>query len=484
MRAKDVSIKKAVLINGVGRYSSVIFHILFTAIFSRILSPEEFGVVAIINVFVVFFELFSDLGIGTAIIQNQELGKKEHGEIFSFSILLGFILCILFAAVSHIISFIYKDDVYTSVGLMFSIVIALTSFNIVPDALIMKNKKFSFASFRLICANITSYLLALILALKGFSYYSLVIRSILFILIQFILNLVNTGIRPKLIKSFDSINKIKGYSLYQFGASFLNYFQRNLDNLLIGKFWGSKELAYYDKSYTLSRYPVSYLSNIITPVLHPILAEHQADKEYIYKKYMDVIMVLSAVGVFVSGVFISSSREIILLFFGDQWENSVLPFQIISLSLWVQMLTGTVGCIMQSLGNTKRLFNMCSISVLFSVIGISLGVCSKSVTVLSAMIDLVYYIHFIIYFYITLEKGFNMNFFIFLNDIRKEFLALFLMVISAFIFDKMLVFDNLMFCCIVKSMSVLTLYIIFSFTVLRNNAAIKYIRSKVQLIHS
>ena len=79
---KVISIGKASVINGAAKYSTVILNILFTAVLSRILSPEDYGIVAITAVFTVFFGLFADVGLGAGVIQNQKLTKKKLQNLF------------------------------------------------------------------------------------------------------------------------------------------------------------------------------------------------------------------------------------------------------------------------------------------------------------------------------------------------------------------------------------------------------------------
>ena len=89
---KTISIKKAALINAIAKYATVILQLVFTAILSRILTPKDYGVVAVITVFVVFFQLFANSGFGAGIIQNKELTEEDNNNIFSFTVYLGFFL--------------------------------------------------------------------------------------------------------------------------------------------------------------------------------------------------------------------------------------------------------------------------------------------------------------------------------------------------------------------------------------------------------
>ena len=110
MKEESASIKKAALLNAGSRYLTVLFQIIHVGILSRILSPEEFGIVAIINVFIVFFQLFADMGLGTGVVQNKDLTEDDTNHIFSFTVFLGFFLAILFSAASFIIA---KVSLYT-----------------------------------------------------------------------------------------------------------------------------------------------------------------------------------------------------------------------------------------------------------------------------------------------------------------------------------------------------------------------------------
>ena len=119
---------------------------------------------------------------------------------------------------------------------------------------------------------------------------------------------------------------------------------------------GDEKLAYYSKGYTLMLYPIQNLTFVISPVLHPILSDHQNDKNYIYNKYIKVTKLLSLLGVFISAFCFSASREIVLIMYGNQWENAVLCFKILSLSVFSQIVSSTAGSIFQSLGKTKLMF--------------------------------------------------------------------------------------------------------------------------------
>ena len=138
----EISIKKAALISAVSKYSSIILNLAFSAVLARLLTPEDYGIVAVTVVFTTFFSLFADMGIGAGIIQNKELTQDDINSIFTFSIKLGFLLCVIFALFSYPMSLFYKDSVYIPVGIFLSVSLFFSTLNMVPNAILLKEKKF------------------------------------------------------------------------------------------------------------------------------------------------------------------------------------------------------------------------------------------------------------------------------------------------------------------------------------------------------
>ena len=105
------------------------------------------------------------------------------------------------------------------------------------------------------------------------------------------------------------------YSLFQFMFNILNYFTRNLDNLIIGARFNKAALGYYDKAYTLSLYPNSIFTAVITGVIHPYIRDYKNDYNSLYNRMISIIKLLSICGSFVMMVCFCCSKEIILIFF-------------------------------------------------------------------------------------------------------------------------------------------------------------------------
>lgn len=448
-----ISIKKAAILNATAKYSSLILQLIYNAILSRILSPEEFGIIAVINVFVIFFQLFSDMGLGIGVIQNKSLSDADVDDIYSISVYFGIAFAVLFVMCSYPISIIYGNNIFIPLGTMLAGAILFNTFNMIPNAIVLKRKLFFSIAVRTITVNIISFTMTILLAFKGLGVYALAANAVISAMGIFIWNEVAVKLSFRFHPSVESVKKIWGYSMFQLGAQTLNYFNRNLDNLLIGKFFSAAELGQYNKAYTLTMCPITYLPGVITPVLHPILSEHQNNKKYIFNVYTRLLKFLSLMGVFGSAFCFFAGKEIIYIAFGNQWEAAVLPFRILSLSLWMQILTNTVAPIYQSIGNTKLMLKATFVTTCIIVTSIIVGVLMGDINIVALSVTLGYIVNFFVSFYMMISVGMEESFLVFLKNYITDFIIFCVLMLAVLCFPFNI--DNI-FLCFVGKMTYLT----------------------------
>lgn len=455
---KEISIKKAAAINAGAKYANIGLNLVFSSILARLLTPNDYGIVAVITVFTTFFSIFSDMGFGTAVIQNKSLSVEEENHIFTFNSWVALVLALFFGIFSYGIAWFYNDSVYIPIGWMLSGVLLFDTLNAIPNALLLKEKRFIRVAVRLVVLTIMSNGAAIIFAMLGFKYYAIVISNLIRAAGSFLWNYFSVNLKFKLRFEWKSIKKVLGFSGYQFAFSFVNYFSRNLDNLLIGKFLGNVSLGYYDKAYKLMQYPVGNLTHVITPVLQPILSDHQDDKNWIYQKYIKIVKLLSIIGVFISAFCFLAGEEIILIMFGDKWTDAILCFRFFSLSVWAQMITASTGSIFQSLGNTKTMFYCGMINSFLTVTAIVLGITTGSIEQVALFVAIIYNMHFVVSFLILMKKAFKLPYLQFLKEIYADILLLVVLIILSVLFPFQIQGLNLLLRVLIKGCYIVILY--------------------------
>ena len=392
------SIISGTIYTALGKYSSIVIQLIVTAILARFIAPEDFGVMAVCSVFINLFYLLGDLGVGPAIIQRKDITKCDLNEYFTFSFYFGLTLAVIFLLLAPVISHFYDNELLIKVLSILSLQIFFATFNMVPGALLMKNKEFKFVAIRTIVIQFSLGVISCIAAIRGAGIYALLINPIIGSSSIFLLNyfhLERLHFTKKVHRS--SLNKIFNYSVFQFLFCLQNYIYRNIDKLIIGKYLTMEQLGYYEKSYRLMLMPVQNISSVVTPVLQPVLSNYQ-DNVNTQKLYFTKITKLLAVIGFPISVFLFfCAREIILIVFGNQWVEAIMPFKILALSVAPQMLGSVLGSIYLSTNNVKPQLYIGLINTVWSVSMILFGLLYFRTTVgvatmftIALLVELIY----------------------------------------------------------------------------------------------
>lgn len=417
----DQEIRRGTFFVFISKYSNILIGLVINSILARFLSPNEYGVVGVVTVFITFFGILGDIGVGTAIVQNRDLTHKDVSDIFKITILLSLCLGLSFYLLSYGIAWFYESDVYILIGQFLAISVFFASLAGVPRSLLMKNKSFKLLGAIDITASLTTGILVVFLAMKGYSYYSIIWRSILSNLMVCVMCFYFSKLRLLEGFGFGGFRKIARYSGFQFAFNFLNYFSRNLDNILIGKFMGNQNLGIYSQSYQLMMYPVANLTHVITPVLHPVLARYVDQPKTIFEEYLKVVNILAMLGIPISIFVFFSSTEIVYFVLGPKWMDVAPVLQIFGASIWLQMVNSSGGAIFQSMGRTDMLFKLgiltTSTTVSVTLIGIFYF---QSLTLTALCISSALATNFTIVYYVLINRILGSSFMKFLKTIAKH----------------------------------------------------------------
>lgn len=461
------NVRTGVLYNGIARYSNVIVSIFIGATLARLLTPEEFGVVAIIVVFISFFNLLSSFGISAAIVQNKTLDDDDISSIFTFSILIGIAASIGFFLSAPLIASFYNNPILINLTRLMSIAVLFNTLKMVPDALNTKKLLFKEIGIISVVIHIITGIVAIVLAYYGFSYYALIINSILNGLLLFLAFFYLSPIKIKFSIKKSSINKIAKFSTYQFLFQFINYFAGNTDNLLIGKFFTASALGFYEKAYKLMMLPVQNLTFVITPVLHPVLAEYQDNKEVIYDAYLKIVKLLAIIGFPLSIFLYFNATEIINIMYGPQWDQSIPVFEFLALAVGIQIVLSSGGSIFQATNRTDLLFLSGLLSTILVVSAILLGIFwGKSLTAISSNILVAFIFNFFQAFYLLIKTCLGQSFFKFLKVLNFPIVMSIIIALVLWVFSNLnLNIENYILTFVLKStLSIITFGIVLFFS--------------------
>lgn len=425
---------KAIGKSVLGRYSVYLVNLISMMILARVFTPEVFGIIAAIMVFYLFFQLMAEAGLGPAIINLTQLSNKERDGIFTLTLIIGVILAGLFLLSSDFLVSFYQIKGIEQVVPFVSVSLILFAITIVPNALLLREQSFYKIAISGTIAEITSTSIAFLLNYYIDAVYALSAKYLASACISFLMQFyfsANTDFgRPKIGSQLSAIKPLLSFSLYQFGFNFINFFSRNLDNILIGKFLGAASLGIYDKSYQLMKYPLMLLTFAMTPAIQPVIRQNRDDKDKVEKIHMAFTFKLSMVAIAAGIAMFFLSEFIVLIMLGEQWKGVIPIIKILAISIPVQVVASTSGSFFQAMDKAGVLFLSGCLSAVLMIAAIVIGIFERDILSISWYLVIAMHINFIQTYLLMYKKVFNQSAILFFVKMLPIFLAATLMSLA------------------------------------------------------
>lgn len=449
--------------SAVEKYSGIFIALIVSAVLARLISPKDFGTVAIVTVIINFLSIFATMGIFPAIIQRNDLTQKNLNSIFTYSILGGAFFAFLLFCLSWSIAGFYSDNSLAIICQILSINIFFIALNLVPNALMAKNKRFKQIAQRALILQLFSGIISIIAAYNGLGVYSLLISPIVSSIGMFIFNIHYYPCRIDFTFDWSPLKKIFSYSVYQFLFEFFNYFSRNADKLIIGKYLDMAALGYYDKSYRLMMLPLQNVTSVINPVMQPVLSSLQDDKQELAIKYNRIIKIIAIISFPLSVFLYFSASELIRIVYGNNWDAAIPAFRILSLSLPLQMIMSTSGAIFQASNSTQAMFYIGLRNTVCTMAGFIIGAAVFGTIEAVAWAWCITVFFNFIFSYITLyRKILHSSFGGVLRELKIPFFVAILLTCSIGCIDYFQFFDNMYLSLLIKVLlSILVALVIY-----------------------
>ncbi|HEV2538614.1 MAG TPA: lipopolysaccharide biosynthesis protein [Frateuria sp.] len=394
-----------------GRAGVYAASLLSMVVLARIFTPRDFGTVASIAVFSTFFQLMTEAGLGPAIINLKTLTPRDRNGLFGLTVLTGAVLAMVFEAARPLWQAFYGMPRVGEVVPYVSASLLFYSAAIVPTAFLLRDQAF----YRIANAGIVSELvstgLSLVLLRLVDPLHALAAKSAFSAATNFLMTYLFSGRtqfgRPQWGTRFSAIRPLLSFSGYQFGFNVLNYFSRNLDNILVGRYLGTASLGVYDKAYRLMRYPLVLITFAMTPAIQPVVQQYAHDKARVEAIHREFIWKLSLLGAAAGLLIFLLAGEIVAWLLGPQWTAVVPVVRILAIAIPVQVVLSTSGSFFQALDRTDLLFAAGVASSVVMVSAIVWGVLQRDLSKLSWALVVAFHINFFLAYYIMYSRIFG-----------------------------------------------------------------------------
>jgi O-antigen/teichoic acid export membrane protein len=349
-----------------------------TVVLARLLTPADFGLVAMVTAVTGLAQAFADLGLSEATIQRKEITHNQVSALFWINVVIGLGLTLITALLAPAFAWFYREPRLVEVALMLSVTFLISGLRVQPDALLKRQMRFASLAIRDVVSYAVAVPFAIIMAMRGYGYWALVAIPLSLNMVQMTLAWMMVNWRPSLPRRDPEVR-----SMVVFGssvaASYLTItLNRSADNILIGWYWGAAPLGLYSRAYNLLMLPIRQLTAPASSVAIPAFSRIQDDPDRFARYYLGALGLVVWISAPIFGFLFVAAEPVIVLILGSQWREAAPVFQFLAISALGQLLLESTIWLLISRGESRRLLKLLLIVspviVASFVIGLPFGI--------------------------------------------------------------------------------------------------------------
>ncbi len=343
-------------------------------ILARLLTPEDYGLIGIIMIFVAVFNSIVDSGFSSALIRKNDASDKDYNTVFVSNLAVSIVLCLTLYFCAPLIAKFFERPQLDSLLKVMSCIVIINAFAIIQRTLLVKRIDFKTQTKISLISSITSGVIGIGMAFYGFGVWSLVGQQISRQLFNTIYLWVYAKWYPKLQFSWQSFKELFGFGWKLLVSGLIETVWREIYQVVIGKCYSPATLGQYTRAHQFGSICSSNLSSVIQRVSYPVLSSIQDDKVRLkagYKRIIKISMLLSFV---LTLGMAGCAKSMIQVLIGDQWLPAVPFLQIICFSMMMYPLHSLNLNMLQVQGRSDLFLKLEIIKKCVAVIPLCLGI--------------------------------------------------------------------------------------------------------------
>lgn len=344
-----------------------------TILLARLLTPRDYGLIGMVVILVDFVSMFQYMGLSTATVKWTELNHRQVSTLFWINAALSAAIMLLTFGSAPLLAWFYHEPRLIGITACYAVSIFLMGLNIQHEAILARQMRFGVIALIELAAILIGLCAAVVAALYGAGYWALVVNQ----LVMTTATVVGVwGVckwRPGLPSRGSGVRSMLSYGGNLTGFNVMNYFSRNLDNALIGKFWGAYQLGIYSRAYQMLLMPMAQINNPLVAVAVPALSRLTDTPERYRTAYLKIVEKIAMITMPGIVFMIATSNWLILLLLGPQWREASRIFMLLGVAAIIQPVTRTVPWLFTTQGRTREMFKWGVIGGAIAVISIIAG---------------------------------------------------------------------------------------------------------------
>lgn len=315
-----------------------IINFIVQIILARLLMPEAFGLIAMLQVFLLIGSGLMDGGMTSSLIRTSDAGQKDFSTVFFINVIVSVAIYVILFFAAPFISEFYKQPLLTNVLRVYTISFVITALVGVQTTILTKDMRFKLQMIMQVPSVLVGGIVGIVLAYYNFGVWSLVWLNLVQSFLFMIQHWIHSDWRPEFI-----IDKERLKFHFNFGykitlSTLLFSVYKNLYNVIIGKFFSPLQVGFYYQADTLRMFPVQQVTTALDKVTYPLFSNLQGDDEklkYAYKSVMQMVLFIVVPVMTFLAVF---AKVVFLVVLGGKWLPAVPFFQILCIAASMQPL--------------------------------------------------------------------------------------------------------------------------------------------------
>ena len=323
---------KAVFWSALEQFGNKLVGFIISTMLARLLMPEEFGLIAMLSIFIGLASVLIDSGLTQSLIRTNECDTEDLSTVFYFNIIISIIVYFIFYLIAPFVSTYFEQPALINIIRVYSIVFIINSFSAVQKTILTKSLDFKTLMFATMPSLFLYGLVGIFLAINGFGVWSLVWAAIAQSIAVSIQLWLKSTFKPILI-----FNIVKFKYHFNFGyklllSGLLETIFSNSYTFIIGKLYAPSQVGFYSKSNNLEMLPVQLITSVLTKITYPLFSEIQNDNirlKKIFKRLIQIVILIVAPTLVFSAIL---ATPIFRLLYTEKWLPAVPYFQILCIA--------------------------------------------------------------------------------------------------------------------------------------------------------
>lgn len=348
--------------------------LIFTIILARLLTPQDYGLIGMLSIFISISNVFIQSGFGRALIQKSDCDDDDFSTAFYFNVGVSLFIYVVLFITAPLIAVFFKEPQLVVITRVLSLNFVLGAFNIVQQSKLQKSMDFKPLTIIALISNVLSGVVGVLMAYNGFGVWALVSQTLSATAIRVLIFPFFTKWHPNRPFSRKSFKHLWGFGSKILVTGILEVVIINLSNILIGRFYNKEQVGYFTKARSFAEVPALMLSSVLGTVLFPLLSEIQKDKSRTIAIYNRVTYNTIFASFPLMIIMMLLAKPLVLILFTEKWLPCVPMLQAFLLARMFLPLNYINSSILQSSGQTKLYMNLYFITGPLSLIAVLISI--------------------------------------------------------------------------------------------------------------